>query len=79
MKKEVGISFGILCPEIKEQLLEQGFTISEKEIERFENLRKSCNMVAIHGLATDSQQAAMFQKLLKQIIKSIRPVEQERD
>lgn len=74
MNKQIGIAFGLLCLRISEQLKEQGFELTEKDNEKFEHLRESCNMVSIHGLIPESQQKPMYQKLLKQVIESAKPI-----
>lgn len=72
---ELGISFGCMADPISDQLERQGYTISESDAKRIHGLVHALNMVRIHGLVSDSTCDTARQRLLKDILKCIKPLD----
>jgi hypothetical protein len=70
----IGISFGAMGAPLKEQLEKQGYSLSEQDNERFQKLITSINMVQLHHLVPDSVCHTARKRLLKEIIKSLKPI-----
>ena len=64
------LRFGCLAAPIQEQLMEQGYTLSESDESLIEKLRNAINMVYIHGIVTEAQKDKMFWKLFGKIEKA---------
>lgn len=73
--EEVGFSFGFLFDDLETQSNEQGYTLGE-DAEMLENLRHCLNVVRINRLLTDAQADKAYGRLLKLIVKSLRPLSQ---
>lgn len=76
-KQEFGLAFGIMCDSLDEQLKAKGFKLAEKDVEKFEKIKTSIHVLSIHGYINDSTTTKAFQRLLKQIIKKMKPMEDE--
>lgn len=74
--KEIGFSYGIMCENLETQANQQGYTLG-KNVELAEKLRKSYNMLCIHGILTNSQANRCLPKLHKKIVKMLEPLESE--
>lgn len=71
--KEIGFRYGIICDDLEKQANEQGYTLGDN-IELAEKLRKSYNMLCIHGILTDSQADKCLPKLHKKVVKMLKPL-----
>ena len=67
----LSLTFGAMAPPIHEQLAEQGFEASEKDLEKYQNMAHALAMVRIHGLVPESTARAGEKRLLKKIIKEV--------
>lgn len=74
MDKAVEFRYGAFGGAIEEQANEQGYTLG-KEAEKLEKIRKSINMLGFHGYLPDGQVKKLFDKLHKQIMKSLQESE----
>jgi hypothetical protein len=72
MEKQIGFSYGAISKTLREQANEQGFDL--KDYEKFEKIKKAINMCMFH-VATDSQIKAMTNKLHKQVMNNLIPLE----
>lgn len=75
MSDTVSCEYGVLGDTLEEQARQQGYTLGDKA-DIYERVRKAINMCMFH-VATDSQVQAMFGKLHKKVMKSIKPLEVE--
>jgi hypothetical protein len=66
----ISLHFGALCKPISEQLIAQGFNLSEKEALRFQNIALSITMLKLHGIIPDSVVRTSEQKLMKMICRA---------
>lgn len=71
---EIGFRHGALCDSYKKQANEQGFTLGDKA-GLFENIAFSYNLLRIHGYLTDSQSDMVCNKIQKQLVKNLKPLE----
>lgn len=71
---EVGFRHGALCDSYEKQANEQGFTLGDKA-ELFDKVAYSYNLLRIHGYLTDSQADSVCEKIQKQLVKNLKPLE----
>lgn len=71
---EVGFRHGALCDSYERQANEQGFTLGDKA-ELFDEIAFSYNLLRIHGYLTDSQADMACNKIQKQLVKNLKPLE----
>lgn len=71
---EVGFNHGALCDSYEKQANEQGFTLGDKA-ELFDKVAYSYNLLRIHGYLTDSQADSVCEKIQKQLVKNLKPLE----
>lgn len=69
--KELRINLGPIAPEIGKQLKAQGFEAHPKQVETWEKLRFSSNMLHVHGIITDRQYIKSQMKIFNKIRKVI--------
>lgn len=69
--KELRINLGPIAPEIGKQLKAQGFKAHPKQVETWEKLRFSSNMLHVHAIITDSQYIKTQMKIFNKIRKVI--------
>jgi len=78
MNREIGFGYGALAPKLAEQAKEQGFMFKkDDESEMFERSRESITWLMFRDIITDSQVNKAFQKLHKQVIRALKPIESE--
>jgi hypothetical protein len=63
----ISLHFGALCKTISEQLIAQGFNLSEKEATRFQYIADSIIALKLNGIIPDSVVRTSEQKLMKLI------------
>jgi len=68
-KKNIGLSYGVLYPTLKQQIKKQGYKLENSVL--LEKLRFSINMCKMHNLASESIIDKMFKKLHKKVVNSI--------
>jgi hypothetical protein len=68
----VEFHFGALCKSLKEQLKEQGYELPHEDYARFQMIADSITTLKLHGILPDSIVYKAHQKLLKQIVESIK-------
>ena len=71
---EVGFRHGALCDSYERQANEHGFTLGDKA-ELFDEIAFSYNLLRIHGYLTDSQADMVCNKIQKQLVKNLKPLE----
>ena len=71
---EVGFRHGALSDSYEKQANEQGFTLGDKA-ELFDEIAFSYNLLRIHGYLTDSQADMVCNKIQKQLVKNLKPLE----
>lgn len=64
------LHFGALCDPLNKQLNKQGYSLSEKESERFQKIADAIIMLKIHGIIPDSVVRNAEKKLMKKIAES---------
>ena len=74
---QVGFGYGALCDGLEKQANEQGYTLGE-EAEKFEKRREAILTLTFGKILTDSQIDKAYQKLQKQVVKSLKPLEEEK-
>lgn len=67
MDKTLGIRFGALCPKIKYQITEQGYTFDKDHIEHFQKDADALDRLRIRGLISHSEAEKATKKLVKKI------------
>lgn len=72
-KTTFGLRFGALAPKIKIQLKEQGYSIGTTDAARLQKLADSVVMLKIHGFLSDSASDVVRKKILKAIVKAVKP------
>lgn len=77
MNRKIGFQHGALCDSYEKQANEQGYTLGEKA-ELFDKIAFSYNMLRIHGYLTDSQSDNVCKKIQKNLVKSIKPLEEHK-
>ena len=77
MPKMVGFHHGALCDSYEKQANEQGLTLG-KDKELLEKLGFCVVMCHIHGLLTESRYDEALKRLQKKIVKSLKPLKQEK-
>jgi hypothetical protein len=73
MSENVSFGYGAFNDELEKQANEQGYTFGT-EAETLDKIRKAINMCGFH-VATESQVKAMFDKLHKRVMKSLKPLD----
>lgn len=68
----IKIGYGVLNPTINEQLIEQGYELSDAD--RFERYRTSIYALSFANILTDAQTQRALGRLHKQVMANIRPV-----
>ena len=68
---EYTLEIGIFAPTIREQLNSQNVYMKISDYEKYEKLRRSIHMVAMHDMFTESQVASAWKKFYKKIEKDI--------
>lgn len=71
---EVGFRHGALCDSYEEQANEQGFTLGGNA-ELFDKIAYAYQLLWFHGYLTDSQVDAICNKIHKQLVNNLRPLE----
>ncbi len=61
------LRFGILSPSIKQQLKDEGITMPEKQLEKWEEIRTCIKKLEGYGYMTEKQAKASFDQLRKMI------------
>jgi hypothetical protein len=61
------LHFGALCEPIAEQLLKQGFSLTEADATRFQKMADCVVRLHLNGLIPDSVRDNAHKKLMKQI------------
>lgn len=61
------IYFGSLCEPIADQLLKQGFSLTEQDSKRFQMIADAITTLKLHGIIPNSVIHKSHQKLMKQI------------
>lgn len=73
---EVGFYHGILPKSYEEQANEQGFTLGDKK-DKFEEIRKSYNILHFCGYITDSQADKILRKIQKDLVKNLKVLKKD--
>lgn len=71
MNKTIGISYGILAPEISDQLDGQGLKYDPKKMKTFEKQREAINTLSFGFILSDSAIDKAFIKLNKNVVKHV--------
>lgn len=71
MSATLKLRFGAMPPFIREQLIEQGFTFENNEIEHFQKDADAITRLRVRGLIPDSQIDKMNKKLINKIASCI--------
>ena len=66
--KTIGFSYGVFSKTLKEQAIEQGYTLKNKEL--YEKLKEALNLLKFH-LTNDSENDKLLSKLHKKVIKDL--------
>lgn len=69
--KTIGISYGVLAPEIADQLDGQGLKYDPKKMKTFEKQRDAINTLSFGFILSDSAIDKAFTKLNKNVIKHV--------
>jgi hypothetical protein len=64
----VSLHFGALCEPLIKQLNAQGYSLSEKEALRFQDIADSIINLKLHGIIPDSVVRTSQQKLMKMVV-----------
>ena len=64
---ELALRYGVLAKPISEQLIEQGFNLDKKDLERFDNYKRYLNVLYMSGFITEAE----LDKILKRLHKYI--------
>ena len=78
MSKQVGFGYGALCDELEVQANQQGYTLGD-DAKKFEKKKKAITTLLFGEILTDSQSDKAYQKLNKQVIKSLKPIKEEEE
>lgn len=70
---EIGFRYGVLCDSLEKQANEQGFTLGKKA-DKFESHRNEIHSLLFGGIITDSMSSKCFEKLQKQVVKSLKRI-----
>ena len=70
----VMFSHGALSDSYEEQANKQGYTLGDKA-ELFDKIAFSYNMLRIHGYFTEKQVDSVCQKIQKNIVKNLKPLQ----
>jgi len=76
-KENVKLLLGTFQDSIQNQLKEQGWYLSDEHNERFQKIANSIKMLQLHGFMSDSLCRVTRRRLIKQILKQIRPIKNE--
>ena len=74
--KVVEFRHGFLSPSYEEQANEQGFTLGD-QAEKFQKLGKYVLELSIFGIITDGETNKALQRLQKQFVKKLKPLEED--
>ena len=74
--KVVEFRHGFLSPSYEEQANEQGYTLGD-QAEKFQKLGKYVLELHIFGVITDGETDKALQRLQKQFVKKLKPLEEE--
>ena len=69
-EKTIELKFWYLSPPLIEQLHKQGYTLSEDNEKRFEQLRRSWNHLRLNCIITESEANRSLKRLGKLVIKN---------
>jgi len=64
----ISIHFGALCDPISKQLIAQGYSISEKDSLRLQDIADAIIMLRLHSIIPDSVTRSAEKKLMKHIV-----------
>lgn len=71
-KKEIGIAYGVLCPDIEKQLNKQGYTLEKHDI--YEKVRFGLNYCLLNGILQENIVNKAFEKLNTMVVSSVKPL-----
>ena len=71
--KQIGFAHGALADSYEQQANEQGYTLGN-DVELFDKIRFSYNMLRIHGLVTDSEADKITHRIHKKLAKTVKPI-----
>ena len=74
MAKYIGFHHGALCDKYEKQANDQGYTLGE-DADLFQKLGFGLTINYIHGTLTDSAYDKALQRLQKQMVKAVKPLE----
>lgn len=69
----LSISFGAMCPPIREQLAEQALVADEKDVVFWQRVADAIALLSIHDLITDAARARARKRLLKAMCGRVKP------
>lgn len=75
---EVIFRHGALCDSYEKQANKQGFTLGNKA-ELLDKIASSYNLLRIHNYLTDKQADMVCKKIQNQLIKNLKPLEENRE
>ena len=75
---QIEFRYGALCDALEKQANDQGFTL-DKDAEKLEKQREAILTLTFGSILTDSQINKAYQKLHKQTVKSLKPLEVENE
>ena len=75
----ISIYFGALCDPISKQLIAQGYSISENDSLRLQDIADAIIMLRLHRIIPDSVVHNAEQKLMKKIVECESLAEQDGD
>jgi hypothetical protein len=67
----IGIIFGAICPSISEQLEEQKFKFSKKEVEKFQDVLKAIHTLRFADMLPDTEKDKLIGRLYKKIVSHV--------
>lgn len=74
MKKNIGISYGLISDTIHKQINKQGFDYDSKVIDNFESAKHAINVLYFSDLITDRMVNKLIIKLHKKIVKHLEEI-----
>jgi len=75
MNNKIGLRFGAMADPLEDQLRDQGFTATRKQLKVWDKLAFSITMLRIHCLIPDSQADKAYDKLMKKVSKGVEALE----
>jgi len=78
MAQQIGFGYGALCDSLEKQANEQGYTLGAKA-EHFEKIKEAILKLTFAKVLTDSQIDMAYQKLHKQVVKALKPMEDKHE